>query len=384
VIYQHQVLTVCGGFNSALPVYEDYELYLRFARIHHVHRHDAVVVEYRTYDSSMSVDVAFMLPAVLKVLRSQRKYLNKNRCRIQAYRTGVRYWKGLYAEEFVTRLSLRLAKDEFMKVMHGMLAMSLHAPKQFWRFALRREVPATLPTPILRLLARLRGFPYHPPVGRIRFGDLRRVNPISGVFGFDRGLPIDRYYIERFLADNSEDIRGRVLEIGDPNYTRFFGGDRVTKSDVLHVSEGNPLATFVGDLTRAEHIPSEVFDCVVVTQTLHLIYDVRTALGTIYRVLKPGGVLLLSVPGVSQISQDQWGKSWYWSFTSLSIRQLFEEVFPRDRIAVEAHGNVLAATAFLQGIATSELEQTELDFHDPHYEVLITVRASKPVADGES
>lgn len=284
----------------------------------------------------------------------------------------------------MTRLSLRLAKDEFMKVMRGMLAMSLHVPKQFWRLSLRRGTRETFPTPILRLMARLRGYPYHPPVGRIRFGDLRRVNPISGLFGFDRGLPIDRYYIERFLADNSEDIRGRVLEIGDPNYTRCFGGDRVTKSDVLHVSEGNPLATFVGDLTCAEHIPSEVFDCVIITQTLHLIYDVRTALGTLYRILKPNGVILLSVPGISQISQDQWGKSWYWSFTSLSIRQLFEEVFPRDCIAMEAHGNVLAATAFLQGIATSELERTELDFHDPYYEVLITVRASKPIADGGS
>jgi SAM-dependent methyltransferase len=194
-------------------------------------------------------------------------------------------------------------------------------------------------------------------------------------------LPIDRYYIERFLANYSNDIWGRVLEIGDPNYTRQFGGDRVTKSDVLHVSEGNPLATFVGDLACAGHIPSKAFDCVIVTQTLHLVYDVRAALGTLYRILKPNGVLLLTVPGVSQTSRDQWGKSWYWSFTSMSICRLLEEFFPAENVEVESHGNVLAATAFLQGIATSELKQTELDLRDPHYEVLTTVRASKPITE---
>ncbi|MDB4442597.1 bifunctional glycosyltransferase/class I SAM-dependent methyltransferase [bacterium] len=384
VLYQRQFLTDSGGFCRSLPACEDYELYLRLARVYPVHCHDAVVAEYRTYDSSMSADVAFMLHTALKVLDSQRKYLNNDRRRIEAHRTGVGYWKGLYAQEFLTLLSPSLARGEFVRIVRGVLAMSLHAPRQFWRLALRRGARAALPTPILRLLARLRGYPYHPPVGRIRFGDLRRVAPISEWFGFDRGLPIDRYYIERFLADYSEDIRGRVLEVGDSNYTRQFGDDRVTKSDVLHVSEGNPLATFVGDLTCADHIPSETFDCVIFTQTLHLIYDVRAALSTLYRILKPNGVLLLTVPGISQISHDEWGKSWFWNFTSLSIRRLLEEAFPKDCVAIKAYGNALVATSFLQGIATSELEQTELDFRDPHYEVLITVRASRPSSESES
>jgi SAM-dependent methyltransferase len=236
---------------------------------------------------------------------------------------------------------------------------------------------------LLRLAARLRGNSYYPSVGRIRFGDLRRVTPVSEQFGSDRGLPIDRYYIEKFLAAHSDSVQGRVLEIGDSDYTQRFGGSRVSQSDVLHVSEGNPQATFVGDLTCAEQIPSKAFDCVVVTQTLHLIYNVRATLDTCYRILKPNGVLFITVPGISQISQDQWGKSWYWSFTSLSIRQLLGEVFQAEFVAVESHGNVLAATAFLQGIATSELEWTELDFTDPHYEVLITVRALRSPFKGE-
>jgi glycosyltransferase involved in cell wall biosynthesis len=384
VLYQRKFLSASIGFCNSLPACEDYDLYLRLARKHPVYCHREIVAEYRTYGSSMSGDMLLMLPIVLKVLHSQRKYLKKNPTHKQAYLAGIRYWTTLYKEPYKTQLNQNWAKGEVSKILSSVFAVSRYAPKQCLKWAYSWVVRSAVPTLFLRLRARLRGYPYCPPVGRIRFGDLRRITPISKRFGFDRGLPIDRYYLERFLSNRAEDIRGRVLEIGDSNYTRRFGSNRVTKSDVLDVSEGNPLATFVGDLICADHIPSKAFDCVIVTQTLDLIYDVRSALGTLYRILKPNGVLLATVPGVSQISQDQWGKSWYWSFSSLSIRRLVEEFFPAECVDVESHGNVLAATAFLQGIATSELERTELDFRDPHYELLITVRASKPPSEGES
>jgi len=38
---------------------------------------------------------------------------------------------------------------------------------------------------------------------------------------------------------------------------------------------------------------------------------------------------------------------------------------------------VLAATAFLNGLATEELRKEELDHYDPHYQLLITIRARK-------
>lgn len=239
-------------------------------------------------------------------------------------------------------------------------------------------------TRLLPLYRRLRAawqrHPYKPPVMWVRFGDLRRTRPISREYGYDRGLPLDRYYIERFLSHHADDIRGRVLEIGDAAYTRRFGGDRVTVSDVLHVVEDNPVATIVGDLTSADNVSSSAFDCFILTQTLQLIYDVPAALKTAYRILKPGGVLLATVPGISQISSDEWGKTWYWAFTSLSARRLFSEAFRKEDIDVEVHGNVLTATAFLQGLAAEELRQDELDYADREYEMLITIRAVKPDA----
>jgi SAM-dependent methyltransferase len=222
-----------------------------------------------------------------------------------------------------------------------------------------------------------------PPVGQADFGSLRRVNPISFRFGYDRGRPVDRYYIENFLAYHADDIRGRVLEIGDDSYTRQFGGGCVEISDVLHVTEGNPRATIVADLTRADHVPSEAFDCIIFTQTLQFIYDVRLAIQTLRRILRPGGVLLATVPSIGRMmdpSQDEWNTKYYWAFTPASVRSLFEESFPATSVEVEAYGNVLTAISFLHGLATEELREQELKSRTPGYEVIVTVRAVKPGA----
>jgi SAM-dependent methyltransferase len=216
----------------------------------------------------------------------------------------------------------------------------------------------------------------------VRFGNLRRVTPISPLFGFDRGLPIDRYYIERFLSAYTLDIQGHVLEIGQDTYTRQYGGDRVTRSDVLHVMEGNPKATIIADLTDADHISSDTFDCIILTQTLQMIYDVRAALKTLYRMLIPGGVVLATFSGISQISRydmDRWGE--YWRLTNASARRLFGDVFGADNVTVTNYGNVLAACAFLHGLAAHELKRKELDYYDEDYQVIIAIRAFKNEGD---
>jgi len=213
----------------------------------------------------------------------------------------------------------------------------------------------------------------------IRFGSLRRLSPVSREFGYDRGQPIDRYYIERFLAANADVITGRVLEIGDSGYTRRFGGTRVTRSDVLNIEPGDPETTIVADLATAHHIPSDSFDCLVITQTLHLIYDLPAAVGTLHRILNPGGTLLTTFPGISPLSQDRWADTWYWALTPLSAARLFGDVFGLENVEVAAHGNVLTSVAFLEGLATRELRREELSVDDPQFPMLITVSAFKPL-----
>jgi SAM-dependent methyltransferase len=225
-------------------------------------------------------------------------------------------------------------------------------------------------------------FTLWPPVGLVRWGHLRRLTPISQSWGDERGLPVDRYYIEQFLSVHTADIKDCVLEVKDNSYTVKYGGDRVTQSDVLHKEEGNPRATIVADLTCADELAAGSFDCIICTQTLQFIYEVKAAIETLYRILKPGGVLLATVPCVSQISRydmDLWGD--YWRFTTLSARLLITEVFPPAQVTVKAYGNVLATTAFLYGLASEELRQEELNYVDADYELLIAVRAIKPEAD---
>ncbi len=210
------------------------------------------------------------------------------------------------------------------------------------------------------------------------WANLRKLQPVSRLFGSDRGTPIDRYYIEQFLRANSELIRGRVLEIGDPGYTRQFGGDRVTQSDVLHAVAGNRKATIVGDLATGEGIPTDAFDCIILTQVLPFLFDVAGAVRTCHAALKPGGTVLATVPGISQISRydmDRWGD--FWRFTSLSARKLFEPAFSGGDVQIESFGNVLIATAFLQGMALHEVTTEELDHRDADYEVIVTIKATK-------
>jgi SAM-dependent methyltransferase len=216
--------------------------------------------------------------------------------------------------------------------------------------------------------------------GRIAFGNLRRLTPISRDFGMDRGLPLDRVYIESFLERRRADVRGRVLEIGEDTYTRRFGAERVTQTDVLHVHERNPRATFVGDLATADHIPTEAFDCIILTQTLQYIYELRPAIRTLHRILKPGGVLLATAPGTTSVATRSEWPTWYWSFTENALRRLLGEVFPEDALALETHGNVLVAMSFLHGLAAEELTAKERDTPDPDFPIVMTARAVKEVS----
>jgi SAM-dependent methyltransferase len=237
------------------------------------------------------------------------------------------------------------------------------------------KLPRALRRPALR---RVR------PLARPRLGALGRLTPISRQYGFDRGVPVDRHYIDAFLTRHGDfpgyapaAIRGRVLEIGGRAYVDRFGAD-VDRVDILHESAANPEATIVGSLTDAGVLPADTFDCIVCIQTLHVIYDVRAALGEMHRGLRPGGVLLTTVPGITRSclpDRDRWGD--WWRFTSQSLGRLLAEAFPGGHVTVEAYGNVLAAVAFLHGLASEELRPHELQVRDPDYEVVVAAQAVK-------
>lgn len=220
-----------------------------------------------------------------------------------------------------------------------------------------------------------------PRVGEVDFGDLRRTDPIGRQFGFDRGTPIDRIYIEHFLSEHAPTIRGVCLEVADRTYTERFGAGNVTRSDVLHATGETSETTIVGDLTHLQHVASGTYDCVVLTQTLQFIYDIDAAVEEVHRILRPGGTCLCTMSFITQVSRydmDRWGE--YWRLTDRAALRLFGAAFDGGEVIAMSCGNVLAATALMHGMAAEELTEVELAANDPDYPVVVCVRATKASA----
>jgi SAM-dependent methyltransferase len=371
-LYRREALQSVGGYDTRLSHCEDYEIYLRIARQFPVQEHREVVAHYRQHDLNMSRDYGSMLDGAIAVLRMQKPHIRHNSGLRRAARKGIAIWREYYGELLLQDLKSRVQTSGVTGSNSRFLCgLMLRSPRTLTAHVLR-AAPGRMKKSLKRLWRRC------IPSASVNFGDLRRVTPFSRQFGFDRGTPVDRYYIEKFLSGEAEQIRGAVLEIGDPAYTRHFGGDRVISSDVLHIAPGMPGATITADLTRADRIPSDSFDCIILTQTLHFIFDLRAALATIKRILRPGGCVLVTTPGVSQICRDQVDpESDSWRLTASSAARLFGEHFKCGNVQVQTYGNVLTAAAFLYGLAVSDLAPTELNHNDPDYPLIISVRAIK-------
>jgi SAM-dependent methyltransferase len=206
-------------------------------------------------------------------------------------------------------------------------------------------------------------------------GALRRTQPLSARYGYDRGQPVDRYYIEAFLAAHAGDVRGRGLEIKSPTYLRRYDSG-LTRCDALDIDPGNPEATVIADLSAADNVPDGQFDVFILTQTLQFIFDLEAAVRHACRILRPGGVLLATIPTVSRTDRTLHEID-YWRLTPRGCERLFGKVFGEGSVEVTSYGNVLSATAFLMGLAVEDLRRSELDASDPAFPVLAGVRAQR-------
>jgi glycosyltransferase involved in cell wall biosynthesis len=360
VLYRRDVLLTVGGFDESLRRCEDYDLYLRLAQRYSVASHSQIIAEYRWHGRNISRDTSRMLEAVLLVHDRHREQKGD---RARAWREGRRNWNLWYKKGQRENWDPEQGSTELRWSEYGSRALR----------ALKKRLRNGR---LHRLVARARGT-WPPPLGAVHFGQLASTTPVSLDFGWDRGTPVDRHYIEQFLQARAADIRGRVLEIGDDAYSARFGGPRITKQDILHLNAGSAKSTMVGDLSKPGVLPENAFDCILLTQTLQLIFDLPQAANRLYCALRPGGILLLTVPGISAIDRGEWGANWLWSFTCTSIGRLFEPCFGTKGLQVDAHGNVFSATAFIQGVALEEIDSSKLAVNDPAYPVIITLRAEK-------
>jgi len=209
-------------------------------------------------------------------------------------------------------------------------------------------------------------------LGVPRWGNLRRLEPFSNYFGFDRGTPIDRYYLDRFLAHHQHAIRGDVLEIQAPGYTNKYGTALGLK-DTIDINPAN-RPTYLCDLAAADVVPTDRYDCFLLPNTLSLLRDIRSCMRHMIRVVKPGGVVLAATAAMGPLDPN--GVD-LWRLTQAGWQELAADVWAGHDYQVEAHGNCLAVVAAMLGLAQEELTKDELEHQDDRYPVLVTFYCRK-------
>lgn len=213
--------------------------------------------------------------------------------------------------------------------------------------------------------------------GRLQLGDFARRTPISQDCGGERGTPVDRYYSNRFLASHASDIAGRVLELGDGDNAGRLGGNRVESATVLPTGPDTSVGAALDELVASHR---ETFNCILLPQQLHRLGDVAVAIRLVHALLAPGGIVLATIPGIGPADPGDAHLASF-GFTLRSARQAFSEVFSGTCVSATAEGNVLSSLTLMHGLASSELTDEELSHRDPDYDVMLGVRAWRPVAD---
>lgn len=202
------------------------------------------------------------------------------------------------------------------------------------------------------------------------------LEPISRRFGSEFGTPIDRVYIERFIREQSQYIRGTVMEIAEDKYARAYQS-QISEMQILHVN-GWGGKVIKGNFATGEGIVPNSIDCLICTQTLLFIYDLKNSIKNIYALLKEGGTALITVPGITQVSlydYRNWGQ--YWSFTELSLRKLLQQFFADEKIEIKVYGNVKTAVGFLYGVCAETLSDSDFAYDDIQYQVIMGARVIK-------
>ncbi|HEX7088471.1 MAG TPA: polysaccharide deacetylase family protein [Vicinamibacterales bacterium] len=340
ICWRRETVLSHGGFDARLPAAIRYELWLRLLGAGHP---GAVV---RAPWLTVHVDAGAFVDELNDPAAADaaREAVRRHRTVLVSHLADVLEARAARVEQLGNRHAAALARNEHAR---GVLAAASRPPD------------ARPPSPASRVLP-------------------RRLTPRSRDWGYERGGPIDCVYIRRFLAQHAADIRGVVLEVQEDDYTRQFGSD-VTRADVVDLDDRNPRATLITDLRSAPNLSADTYDCIILTQTAHVIDDMPAVIAQCWRLLRPGGVLLATFPCASRICLEYGRDGDFWRLTPDGARRLMRDAFG-DAVSIEAFGNIMATTAFLLGLSPVEVREEELAFRDPYNPTLVGVRAVKTSA----
>jgi glycosyltransferase involved in cell wall biosynthesis len=344
-------------FDESLRNCEDYDIYLNITREYPILQHRHQLAAYRIHRASMSTDTTQMLSGALKVLNRQRKKL-RSPLEIEAYTRGVHCWTTYYEG----RTDFKLIAEELPNYEQTLRFFKEYAPLTGYWYALR-HLPAVAAAR-QQLSAKAPGLAH---IGKVSSKAFNKAVSFAPGFGCDPCWPIEREYIECFRQREASHIQGLVLDLQD-----FCQAEQDESGLAALVADKPQQGWFRSSFEVVKTVPANTFDSVLFTYSLHLAYNFKAALQTCNRILKPGGTLLLTVPG-----QGQWKETWYWSFTADALRNLLAAEFPGGAIQIESFGNVRVAAAYLYGLELSAVPEDQLGLYDPEYQVLHTIRLTK-------
>jgi hypothetical protein len=242
---------------------------------------------------------------------------------------------------------------------------------------LARRLARRLPEPVqAQLRARAGDSRLRRTLRPVRWGSLRRLEPVSPYWGSERGTPVDRPYIDSFFAANADAIRGRVLEVRDAGYTTRHGRG-VTSIDLVDIDPRNDSATIIADLADEGSLPSSSFDCAVIAQTLVYARDPFATVANVWQSIAPGGTLLLTTPALARVDPAAMDDD-RWHLTVAGLREVVRRACPEGSATVSGFGNPVTAIAFLEGIAAEELTAAELAATHPSFPIVVAARVDKP------
>lgn len=205
-----------------------------------------------------------------------------------------------------------------------------------------------------------------------------REQPVSEVFGFDRGTPIDRYYIEKFLSAHRVHIQGRVGEIADNRYTQLFGTQ--VKESLVFSYDKSANESIPIDLTKKETLQAfdQRLNCFILTQTLNFIPNLQAAIEGIHYMLTEGGTALITTAALSPLSEYdnvRWGD--YWRFMPRGLEEALKQKF--HSVSVQVYGNAATASWFIKGYAIEDVLKSGInpDIQDVRFPVIVSACATK-------
>jgi SAM-dependent methyltransferase len=164
-------------------------------------------------------------------------------------------------------------------------------------------------------------------------------SPSAGAFEniFYSGTTYSLWRVAEPLTRSS--CRGLVLDAGSGRgaWKEVIAQAGASRESVDIAPKANEEVTWIADLTDMPQVPSNRYDATVCHQVLEHVPLPSAAIGELYRTLKPGGVLVLSVPHLSrqhELPHD------YFRYTPGGLRRLLvDQGFVIERL--ETHGGLL-------------------------------------------